>query len=310
MPTETILIKLGFTEQRAKYLSDKINAFPFLLNHFSVLEFAHLFIEDLFKYDLLLTDEQPALPDCSKENKTVYTTLAFANDDSPREISCCNFKRNGKLKKNLHSFLNSFGDKSKTKVPNSEFEYWFHGTDSSSASNISEFGIDIQKGAARKDFSDGNGFYLSNGLRPALRWVDKRFTGGFSAVLRYKIPKTFLAATKDGIILSAEKEDDMEKWKEIIRYNRREKRVQMRQMTTLLRNTSFIMGPLSNDGLWERNKTNPDWPTPLNKSWVQLCICNPFLADDFNLFLDKIAFIERKQETEIAKCEASMQTKI
>jgi hypothetical protein len=305
LPTETVLVKLGFTEQKAKYLSDKINSLPLLQDHYSVLDFAHLFIEDLFKYDLLLTDELPKLPDCSKANKIAYTTEAFANDDGTRDVNCCNFKRNGKLNSNLRSFFTSAGEKLKEKLSEEKFEYWYHGTGSFSASNIVEFGIDIKKGAERKDFSDGNGFYLSNGHAPALQWVDKMFTGTFSAILRYKIPKAFLAETKDGIILSGDNEEDMKKWKNIIRYNRSEKRVQMREMRTLLRNTSFIMGPLSKDGSFEINKTNPDWPEPLNNSWSQLCICNDLLSDDFNLFLDKIAFIEKNEEKQIAKSKAN-----
>jgi hypothetical protein len=307
LPTETLLVKLGFTEQKAKYLSNKINSLPLLQDHFSVLDFVHLFIEDLFKYDLLLTDKLPNLPDRSQGSNTVYTAQAFANFDVKREINCCNFKQNGKLAENLDFFFSSVDEQSEENNTNEKFEYWFHGTDSAAASTIAELGIDIQKGAPKKDFSDGNGFYLSDNLDSGTEWAEKSFVANYSAVLRYKIPKELLAKRNDGITLRKNNKDEMKQWREIIRYNRSAKQEATRKLKTLLRSTSFIMGPLSNDGLWEQNQKNENWPKPLKNSWTQLCICNGSLADDFNLFLDKIAFIEKEEKKQISKCEANRQ---
>ncbi len=251
-----------------------------------------------------MTDEQPKLPDTSQDSNTVYTTKAFANDDGQRDVNCCNFSQNGKLVENINSFFNSVGEQSKATSTNEEFEYWFHGTDSFSANKISKFGIDIQKGAKKKDFSDGNGFYLSNDINPCTEWAEKRFVANYSAVLRYKIPKDLLAKMNDGITLRKNNKDEMKQWREIIRFNRSAKQEATRKLKNLLRSTSFIMGPLSDDGLWEQNQKNENWPKPLKNSWTQLCVCDASLADNFNLFLDKIAFIKKNDDKPIAKSEA------
>jgi hypothetical protein len=62
-----------------------------------------------------------------------------------------------------------------------------------------------------------------------------------------------------------------------------------------LDNTSFIIGPLSKDGSWEKNRENPNWPQPLKETWNQLCITNKKLARKFNLALHKIAFIRKEK---------------
>ncbi len=69
---------------------------------------------------------------------------------------------------------------------------WFHGTDAKSASSIAlGKGIDIDKGTGTKDFSDGNGFYLSDSFQKAQEWIKKkRFAAcEFTAILQYKITK-------------------------------------------------------------------------------------------------------------------------
>ena len=58
----------------------------------------------------------------------------------------------------------------------------------------------------------------------------------------------------------------------------------------------FILGPLGDDGPWEKNETNYNWPRPLKDSWTQLCICNEIVGDGLNIFLDKIAFINKPEE--------------
>jgi hypothetical protein len=63
----------------------------------------------------------------------------------------------------------------------------------------------------------------------------------------------------------------------------------------MLESTSFIIGPLSNDGAWERNRGNLYWPEPLKETWYQLCITDKKLARKFNLALHKIAFIRKEK---------------
>jgi hypothetical protein len=97
MEDEELLKKLGFTDHRAKYIAEKIQSSSFQDNHISTLEFAHIFVQNLFTYDLLLTDELSSLPDRSKETGNIYSASGFANRAVTREIKCCNFKESDQV---------------------------------------------------------------------------------------------------------------------------------------------------------------------------------------------------------------------
>ncbi len=224
LPIESVLKHFGFTECRANYIERQIEALPLQIrHHFSILDFANLFVEDLFKYNLLLTDDQPTLPDVSKGYNNVYPFQSIFNDKTLK-FSCSNFRSNNRLMENVERFFTLSSDEVLLQEEEG-FEYWYHGTDSSAASNIVEIGIDLHKGAARKDFSDGNGFYLSDGFQHALRWVQKRFNvNPVSAILRYKIPQEFWTSNNDGLRLSTDSEEGLSRWQSIVRYNRSRKK--------------------------------------------------------------------------------------
>ncbi len=104
MESEELLKKLGFTDHRAKYITEKIQSSPFQDNHISTLDYAHIFVQNLFMYDLLLTDELSILPDVSKGNGKIYSISGFANDEGTREIKCCNFQKSVQVL-TLYDFL-------------------------------------------------------------------------------------------------------------------------------------------------------------------------------------------------------------
>lgn len=55
------------------------------------------------------------------------------------------------------------------------FELFFHGTNHRSARNIIENGIDLLKGGKDKDYSNGDGFYVSKSFDKALDWSSRRY---------------------------------------------------------------------------------------------------------------------------------------
>lgn len=55
------------------------------------------------------------------------------------------------------------------------FELFFHGTNHTSARNIIENGIDLLKGGKDKDYSNGDGFYVSKSFEKALDWSSRRY---------------------------------------------------------------------------------------------------------------------------------------
>ena len=123
---------------------------------------------------------------------------------------------------------------------------------------------------------------------------------GCYAVLRYKIAKKTLE-DPDGIILSDQSSEDIERWREIVRFNRSGKTVGNQKLKNLLRKTPFIIGPLSDDGVWDKKKKDKNWPKLLQNNWRQLCICDADLADDLNLVLDKVAFIQKTENRRVAQ---------
>ena len=296
---ELYFCHLGFNESRAKYIARRIRSFQFQ-RHFSPLDFAQLFIEDLFKFDLLLSDELPKLPkDCSG----IYFVDSFSYDEGEetRSVQCQNFSSTKEIEDGLKSFLTSSTDDQGNEVEEGS-QFWFHGTGTVAASRITEIGISLCEGAERKDFSHKNGFYLSDGFEAALKWNQRRVKDDYSAILRYKIPKQFWVDNMDGIQLSIESPEDMQKWRSIIRYNRSGKEEGRKQMKRKMESIPFILGPLSSDGEYnKKNKDDPNWPKPLADTWRQLCICNEVLAEDFTQFLDKIAFVKKSQDKSIVK---------
>ncbi len=93
MEGEELLKKLGFTDPRAKYIAEKIQSCQFQDNHISTLDYAHIFVQNLFKYDLLLTDELSSLPDRSKKTGNIYSAPGFAKEP----IKCCNFEQSDQV---------------------------------------------------------------------------------------------------------------------------------------------------------------------------------------------------------------------
>jgi len=237
LPDEQFLKELGFTDQRAKYITKRFKVFPDLHNHISILDFAHIFIRDLFKYDLLLTDEISSLP---RQRESINVEYSVQSEVTKNPIVCQNFKESQTLNRKLRNFLSVGSEKqgSARDGNGTEYYYWYHGTNCSFASDIVKFGIDIEKGKERRDFSDGNGFYLSDDLHRAKQWSLKMcIVGNFSAVLRYKIPK---ASLKDNGIVLSRSPDDLEDWKNIVRYCRsgKKKALQMKKRSEKLHSSS------------------------------------------------------------------------
>ena len=170
--------------------------------------------------------------------KKLRVALSLRNDDII-EINCCNFTQFPGFRERLKAFLTLNREEILEDKPKDEFEYWFHGTDSYGASSIVNIGIDVQKGKPRKDFSDGNGFYLSDNFKAALNWNKKRCDAPYSAILRYKVPKTFLDK-KGGLKHSLHNTDEMKTWRKIIRHHLSQKSDE-KEMKKYLRYSSTSM---------------------------------------------------------------------
>ena len=218
--------RLGFTDQRAQYIAEKIRADSMHDNHITILDFAHIFIENLFKYDLLLTDELSSLPDRNQGFNFPY------NHQAPnRTIQCRNFERSDDLEKVLEEFFDPKTERTDNSEVNEEINYsrWYHGTDSVACSLIVKDGINLNKSSRANDFSFRKGFYMSDNSTAALNWVSKRRFSEveWTAILQFKIVgyetlKDYKGTEDEERGLRLDEEKDLEFWKKIVRYNRSE----------------------------------------------------------------------------------------
>jgi len=126
-----ILVNFGFTENRAKYLAEKIESLPMVKDHYSVSDLACGFVEDLFQNDLLLTNKVPHLPDYSKTPMFPYTENSFLKIRVLKPTDCYNVIDDDQVESNLATIF------SEGEMQQSDgFEYWYHGTHNQSASKI------------------------------------------------------------------------------------------------------------------------------------------------------------------------------
>ena len=75
------------------------------------------------------------------------------------------------------------------------FEVFFHATSHERAKDITEPRTDLRKGEKKRDFSDGDGFYLSKHFDDALRCAGQ--SGKGSAVRVFRLKRTELRGNND-----------------------------------------------------------------------------------------------------------------
>ena len=272
----------GFTVEISADIAHQIRCKDIPANHYSPSDYVSMYVEDKF-YDYITPYEIPAKPDWSQGHGLDKEYFAKTLESSS-QIRCKNFTNVSKARHFVTADCNV----------DSQFEWWFHGTSSMAAYNILNVGILPNRGFAKKDFSDGYGFYLSNQYEPAFHWTQKRFRNKEStAIIRFKVPKNILTPRKNGIVLSQVKVDDMNKWREIVRHNRSQG-LDSRHLKQMMESATFIIGPLSVDGSWHVHKDNPGWPRMLNNSWRQLCLCSVDICNKFNQFIDRCVIIEKQ----------------
>ncbi len=286
---EQVLTEIGFTENRAKYLAEQIRSMPSGGQHYTIPDLALRFVQDLFQNDLLLTNQLPLYPD---RNKTKYEVKGFVRRPKvTKSIKCFNLDDDENLEENLKTI---FTESENGAEKPEDFQYWYHGTNNRSASNILATGINNGKGTAKKDFSNESGFYLSDHYQAGADWAGERskMLNSCRAVLQYKVKKDFWKQHPPGLELSVTNKTELAKWRNVIRFFRSEEQdIRDENMIKKLDKVPFIKGPMSTDGFWEDNERNNDWPVIKDVAWSQLCLCQQEVSSKFNTYLDKVVFI-------------------
>jgi hypothetical protein len=286
---EQVLTEIGFTENRAKYLAEQIRSMPSGGQHYTIPDLAFRFVQDLFQNDLLLTNQLPLYPD---RTQSKYEVRGFVRRPKvTKPIKCFNLDDDENLEENLKTF---FTESENGAEKPEDFQYWYHGTNNKSASNILATGINNGKGSAKKDFSNESGFYLSDDYKAGANWAGERskLLGSCRAVLQYKVKKDFWKQHATGLELSTANKTELAKWRNVIRFFRSEEQdIRDENLIKKLDKVPFIKGPMSTDGFWEDNERNNDWPVIKDVAWSQLCLCQQEVSTKFNTYLDKVVFI-------------------
>ncbi|XP_015772044.1 PREDICTED: uncharacterized protein LOC107350322 [Acropora digitifera] len=183
------------------------------------------------------------------------------------------------------------------KFPNSpaeddKYEIFYHGTTARHAKLILEDGIDLCQGGERKDFSDGDGFYVTNkfdNVWPNARWSKQR--PPCSTVLVFKVDKSELRNFRSLDLWRNFDTDLEENWRDVV-WKFRNGKADDAFIKDL--KVDFIEGPLC-AGTQAENYDKPQSCIP-HRSFYQLCVRSDPCAKLFDKSLLSVVFFKLCRE--------------
>lgn len=151
---------------------------------------------------------------------------------------------------------------------------YYHSTTSDYAKDILKHGIDLTKSRLRQDFSNGNGFYVMKDINRAIKWANKRASGGTGAIIAFKISRN-LEKEEPHLSLEVQTQEGRALWTKIVTYFR--KGGISSDVPLLVQGQKFISGPAG-----KANTTPYDF--------TQTCILDPEYAKRYGR-LENISFV-------------------
>ena len=153
--TKELLLAIGFESTSSIETVLTRSLVGNMQQHLEAWEWAAIFVEDEFKYNLLLSSEVESQNNSLNEDEGVVKI---------RNVSV----EKGAMHEKTGSIL------SELCMEQDQFTVYFHGTDHDSAKDILQRGVDLTTGRQRRDFSSGLGFYVTKDFRIALNWAKSR----------------------------------------------------------------------------------------------------------------------------------------
>ena len=95
------------------------------------------------------------------------------------------------------------------------FHLFYHGTGHNFVKNIIVEGIYLRGWQKKAEFSDGDGFYVTNSLSEGKEWADKKFR--HSAVLVFRVSKVELRGHENSKGLDLTGVEKREEWKNLVK---------------------------------------------------------------------------------------------
>lgn len=171
------------------------------------------------------------------------------------------------------------GDKFPKPSHHDVYKVFYHGTRAKHAKCIIEDGIDLSAGGRNKDFSDGDGFYVTDKFAPNAIWALRR--PPCSTVLIFKIKKDDLSDLRR-LNLTENTKEVREKWKEVV-CTFRDGEATERYKKGL--NADYIEGPVCG------NVKSAKCYTPTEV--YQLCVRSERCVELFNRGLHSVIFFDK-----------------
>ena len=259
------LQKMGFIENRSKVIAKWITeqAFP---DHRSLLAWAQIYIENLFKYDIFLSDQVSKFPFKETTLNKWFTQKVDDHEDEDGhvpEVFVVNTTKQedavARIKEKVVEFKNN----------NPKERLFYHGTDHQSAVNILESGIRLGKGTSECDFSDGNGFYLADDFDYAL--TQYAMIRKYAALLIFHISDDCLTRGLD--LSGPENRKDLRAVVNYFKSGGSKKHGLDKKLYNSIQNCHYIFGPISRDGKDDGKSSKWD-------SVNQICIKNKDMAKE------------------------------
>ncbi|XP_028409893.1 uncharacterized protein LOC114532557 [Dendronephthya gigantea] len=262
------LQKMGFTKYRSNVVANWIAKQPFP-EHISLLAWAKIYIEGLFKYDIRLNHKVPKFPFRESDLNKWFTVSVDNERDDASFVPVLNTT----TKDEAVTQINDLTSQVKSKDPKGQL--FFHGTDHVSAKNILDDGIKLGCGKVRCDFSNGKGFYLVNDFEYALNWAQKDKA---AAVILFKITHDHLNGVQGLDLSGSERHKDLEAIIKFFRSGEQHRNKLSEKLKHEVKSCDYIVGPISRDNV---------------KDVQQICIRKEEMAGSIGdmLFIEGVVFL-------------------
>lgn len=207
--TKELLLAIGFESTSSIETVLTRSLVGNMQQHLEAWEWAAIFVEDEFKYNLLLSSQVEKFPfQCNSTDASFQKSQnnSLNEDEGPVEI------RNVSVEKSaMHEKTGSI--LSELCKEQDQYTVYFHGTDQDSAKDILQRGVDLTTGRQRRDFSSGLGFYVTKDFRIALNWA-KSITSK-PALLIFQVQRSFPDRFRKRSFLE-NCADDMMEWEKVV----------------------------------------------------------------------------------------------
>lgn len=139
-----------------------------------------------------------------------HSIRSGSEQEQQKKVRIMNVNQEGR-----DSFMRRIEDKTAELTPlNEHYEVFYHGTNHESAKNIMEYGIRLQCGREKLDFSDGEGFYVGVDFIEVRAWALEQYgAGDNAAVLVYNVDTNQMREQINGLDLRSNKTE----WQRVVR---------------------------------------------------------------------------------------------